>query len=67
MILVFDMVLSLWASIDGANFKTTGFFKTVGFRVLFPQKALIARNFHATYDSNGCHISRKVQRIMTGR
>jgi len=25
MVLVFDMVFSLWASIDGASFKTTGF------------------------------------------
>jgi hypothetical protein len=25
MILVFDMVLSLWALVDGANFKTAGF------------------------------------------
>jgi hypothetical protein len=25
MVLVFDMVLSLWASVDGANFKTAVF------------------------------------------
>src|SRR5580700_9020617 len=60
MILVFDMVLSLWTSIDGADLHNSWF------SILFPYKAFLARNFQATYRSNRWHTSREVERIIDG-
>jgi hypothetical protein len=60
MILVFDMVLSLWALIDGANSKQRVF-------DLIPAEGLEARNFQEIDGSPCGHTSRKVQRIVTDR
>jgi hypothetical protein len=49
MILVFDMVFSLWASIDAAGLKNSGL------SILFPIRAQIARNFRAESGPNGWH------------
>jgi hypothetical protein len=49
MIFVFDMVFSLWASIDAAGLKNSGL------SILFPFPAAIARNIPAASDPNDCH------------
>jgi hypothetical protein len=54
MILVFDMVFSLWASLDADDFSNSGYL------ILFPFGAEIARNFPAASASNGWHAGLKM-------